>query len=228
MQLKNKTAVVTGGTDGLGLAIVSKLLDEGCTVHTISRSGKLKNSINNDKLFTHKCNVTSFIELEGVANDIGNIDILINDAGVWLCGTIEHNSEKLISELIDTNVKGVIYSSKAFLPKLRDARQAYIINISSMAGLRGKADHSVYVASKFAVTGFTESLSEDLKDSNIKVSGIYPGGMDTDMFEKAGVSRDTKNWLDTKKVAEIIIFMLSMEDAIALDHVTISKKQFAK
>lgn len=228
MQLKNKIAVVTGGTDGLGLSIVKKFLDEGCIVHAISKSGNSNEVINNDKFFVHKGNVTSYIEIKAIAKKIGDFDILINNAGIWLYGSVEENSDISISELIDTNIKGVIYSTKAFLPNMRGANPGYIINISSMAGLRGKANHSVYVASKFAVTGFTESLSEDLKNSNIKVSGIYPGGMNTRMFEKAGIPRDTHDWLDTEKVSEIIVFMLKVEDSVALDHIEISKKQITK
>lgn len=228
MKLKNKIAIVTGGSEGLGLSIVKKLLSEGCKVHIISRTKsrqeQVVSDINNDNLFTHQSDVSNYQEVSNTINDIGSVDILINNAGLWLEGNLEDNVAESISKVIDVNVKGVIYCTKAVLPIMKSKNGGYILNVSSTSGLKGREIQSVYVASKFAVTGFTESLKEDLKATNIKVAGFYPGGMNTKLFEKAGYPKKNSDWMDTDKVAEIIISILKLDDSMILDHVVINKR----
>ena len=228
MELKNKIVLVTGGTDGLGLSITKALLSEGAIVHTVSRDEKRQSEIigelKNPNLFTHKADVSSFKEMDSVVAEIGNIDILINNAGVWLEGPLESNSPEEIARVIDINTKGVIYTTKAVLPQMQKVNDGFIINISSTSGLKGKENQSVYVASKYAVTGFTESLKEDLKNTNIKVAGFYPGGMSTHLFEKAGFPKKNDDWMGTDKVAQVIIFILKQDDTMILDHVVLNKR----
>ena len=119
----------------------------------------------------------------------------------------------------------MIYTTKAVLPEMLKQKDGYIINVSSTSGLKGRAGQSVYASSKYGVTGFTESLQEDLKSTNVKVAGFYPGGMNTKLFEKAGDLKDNEDWMDTGKVAEILIFMLERDDTMVMDHVVLNKRQ---
>ncbi len=228
MELTNKVAIVTGGSDGLGLSIVKKLLFEGSFVHIISRDkdkqGKILSEIKNKNLFTHQVDVSNYEEISKAIKDIGDVDILVNNAGVWLEGNVEDNSPDSVAKTIDVNVKGVIFSTKAVLPILKRKNDGYIFNISSTSGLKGREGQSVYVASKFAVTGFTDSLKEDLKLTNIKVAGFYPGGMHTKLFDKAGYPKDNSKWMDTDKVANIIVSILKLDDSMILDHVVLNKR----
>ena len=228
MELNNKVILITGGTDGLGLSITEALLKEGAIVHTVSRNeqrqSELKNQLNNPNLFTHKADVSSFVEISQIASDIGVIDVLINNAGVWIEGPLGNNAPEDISKVFDINSKGVVFTTKAVLPKMVERNSGFIFNISSTSGLRGKENQSVYVSSKYAVTGFTESLKEDLKNSNIKVTGFYPGGMSTQLFGKAGFPKDNADWMDTHKVAQIVVFILKLDDSMNLDHVVLNKR----
>jgi 3-oxoacyl-[acyl-carrier protein] reductase len=228
MNLKDKVAIVTGGSEGLGLSIVKKLISEGCSVHIISRTKskqeKVVSEISNENLFIHQSDVSNYGEVLDAINSIGDVDILINNAGLWLEGNLESNEAESISKVIDVNVKGVIYSTKAVLPVMKNKNDGYILNVSSTSGLKGREGQSVYVASKFAVTGFTESLKEDLKATNIKVVGFYPGGMNTTLFEKAGFPKKNSDWMDTEKVADIIVSILKIDDSMILDHVVLNKR----
>lgn len=229
MLLQNKIAVVTGGSEGLGLSIVKKLLQEGCHVHIISRDAekqaKSLRELNAPNLYAHAADVSDYKSIAEIADKIGEIDILINNAAIWLEGEVETNSYEEISKLIDVNTKGVIFTTKAFLPTLKKRDEAFILNISSTSGLKGRENQSVYVASKFAVTGFTDALKEDLASTNIKVAGFYPGGMNTALFSKAGFPKENQDWMDTDKVADIIVTMLKLDETMILDHVVLNKRK---
>lgn len=228
MELKNKIAVVTGGSEGLGLSIVKKLIGEGCKVHVISREAKkqenVKQEINNQDLLFHQADVSKYDEVSKAISEIGQVDILINNAGIWLEGDLDSYDPDMISSVIDINTKGVIYTTKAVLPIMRKNDDGHILNVSSTSGLKGREGQSVYVASKFAVTGFTDSLKEDLKSTNIKVAGFYPGGMNTRLFEKAGFPKNNADWMETDKVADVIISILKLDDSMILDHVVLNKR----
>lgn len=228
MELKNKVAVVTGGSEGLGLSIVKKLLGEGCKVHIISRDAtkqeSVKKEIDNQDLLFHQADVSNYNEISKSISDIGQVDVLINNAGIWLEGDLDSHDPETISTVIDVNTKGVIYTTKAVLPVMKKNDNGYILNVSSTTGLKGREGQSVYVASKYAVTGFTDSLKEDLKATNIKVAGFYPGGMNTKIFEKAGFPKKNEDWMDTDKVADVVVTMLKLDDSMILDHVVLNKR----
>lgn len=230
MQLKDKTVVITGGSDGLGYSIAKALVKKKAKVILIARDQEkmdaaLKNLGAHTKAF--RADVSKWKEIEKISKEINEIDILINNAGVWIEGALEDNSPEEISQAIDINFKGAIYTSKAFLPVLRKQAEGHIINISSTSGLRGRNGQAVYAASKFAVTGFTESLKMDLEKTNVRVSGFYPGGMNTGLFAKAGSPKDNSDWMDTSKVAEIIVFMLERNLTMVMDQVVLNKRQTA-
>jgi 3-oxoacyl-[acyl-carrier protein] reductase len=228
MQLHNKVAVVTGGSSGLGLSIVTALINRGCHTHIIARSATtleaVAQSLNSKLLTIHSGDVTNFSQLESTVKAIGHIDILINTAGVWLEGSLVENPVEEITKVLDINLKGVIYSTKVVLPQMLKNNDGYIINVSSTSGLKGRTNQAIYAASKYGVTGFTQSLQEDLVSTNVKVAGFYPGGMSTDLFAKAGTPKSNGDWMDTDKVAEVIIFMLERDDTMIMDHVVVNKR----
>lgn len=232
MELANKTVVITGGSDGLGFALAKQFLHKGTRVCIIGRNQNkvddavkvLSDSAPGSQINGFTADVRNLGELNEVAANIGTTDILINNAGVWLEGSLAQNSEQEISNAIDINLKGVIYTTKAFLPQLEKSQEAHIINVSSTSGLRGRANQAIYVASKYGVTGFTDSLKADLEKTNIKVSGFYPGGMRTGLFEKAGNHKEHSDWMDAGAVAEVITFMIERDASMVMDHVVVNKR----
>jgi 3-oxoacyl-[acyl-carrier protein] reductase len=228
MELENKVAVVTGGSEGLGLSVVKSLLKEKVIVHVFSKDlakqNSMKEEISDINLHTHSLDITDYSAIATEVESIGDIDILINNAGIWLEGGLEDCDEEDISRTIDVNTKGVIYCTKALLPSMLKNNSGYIMNVSSTSGIKGRAGQSVYCASKWAVTGFTEALKDDLKGTDIKVVGFYPGGMNTKLFEKSGFPKEIDDWMDTDKVAEIITFMLKLDDTMLIDHLVLNKR----
>lgn len=228
MKLKGKTALITGGSTGLGFSIAKKLLERKMNVaicgRKIPKLKKAKEKLSSNRLATYKCDVSNYSQVEKMIDKIGDVDVLINNAGIWLEGEIVENTPKQIQEVIDSNLLGTILVTKATLPQMKKQNDGFIINITSTSALKGRDNQSVYVASKFGVRGFTDSLKIDLKDTNIKVTGFYPGGMNTRMFEKAGAPKENKDWMNTDKVAEIITFILERDESLIMDHIVVNKR----
>jgi NADP-dependent 3-hydroxy acid dehydrogenase YdfG len=226
----SKKVLITGGSDGLGLATAKLLVTKGYQVNILGRDQtklhQAAQEINNPELKTWQCDLTDYEQVAATAAKIGALDILINNAGIWLEGSLGSNEPKVIAQVVDTNFKGVIYATKAFLPEMLKQNSGIILNISSTSGLRGRSNQAVYAASKWAVTGFTECLKEDLAATKIKVIGFYPGGMATKLFAKAGTPKPNENWMSPEKVAGVIAFALETDASMNLDHIVLNK--FAK
>lgn len=227
MDLKSKTVLLTGGSEGLGLSIAKKLIEAGSVVHITGRTEetleKAKEEINSPSLYTHQVDASDYTQTKNLVEEIGDIDVLINNAGMWIEGPLESYDPTYISKVIDVNTKGVIYNTLAVLPQMKQRDSGYILNVISTSGITPKENQSVYVASKFAISGFTDSLKEELKPTNVKIAGFYPGGMNTRLFEKGNSPKDISKWMDTDKVAEVIIFMLTRDISMTMGHVVLTK-----
>ncbi len=227
MQLKNKSVVITGGSDGLGFSLAKSLLAKGAIVNIIARD---KNKLDlvvkqlGSNAVGFSADVSNWQEIEQVSRKIESVDVLINNAGVWIEGSLLDCEIDKIDQAIDINLKGVIYTTKAFLPKLQKETESHVLNVVSTSGLKGRDGQSVYCASKFGVSGFTESLKVDLEKTNVKVTGFYPGGMHTHLFDKAGNPKSNQDWMSTDKVADIITFMLEQDISMVMDQVVLNKR----
>lgn len=213
MNLQNKTALVTGGSEGLGLEISRLLLKQGAEVIICARNkDKLdiaSKELNSPKLRTMVCDVTNFKQVELLVKNIAKLDILINNAGLYIEGALINQKPQDISNVLDVNLKGLIYVTKVCLPLLMKQSEAYIVNVASTKGIEVAKDLSVYSASKWGVRGFTKSLQKDLEDTDIKVFGFYPASMKTNFHSKAGVEKNKQNWMTAKDAAESVIFAIS-------------------
>ncbi|NQD70889.1 SDR family oxidoreductase [Sphingobacterium shayense] len=195
-----KVWFVTGASKGLGLILVKKLLERGYLVAATSRDlhslvaevGHPSNSflpISMD--LTDNENVKTAIDQ--CVNHFGHIDVVVNNAGFGLIGTIEELSDKEVRENFDVNVFGSLNVIRNATPYLRRQRSGHIFNIASIGGYSGGfAGFDIYCSSKFAVAGFTEGLAEALKDFGVHASVVYPGYFRTN-FLKSGSIRTAEN-----------------------------------
>ena len=192
--LKGKTAVVTGGSRGIGAAICEKLASCGVNVAIIYNGNEQKAVEVREKALQHgvaaecfKCNVADFEQCKKTAADIaekfGGIDILVNNAGITRDNLIVSMSEEEFDSVINTNLKGCFNMIKAFSRNFIKRKYGKIINISSVSALMGLAGQANYSASKAGMIALTKSVARELASRNIRCNAIAPGFIATDMTE---------------------------------------------
>ena len=193
MLLKGKVAIVTGGTRGIGYAIVKKFLEEGAAVSVWgSREESVSKALASLKAENPDWNVNGFWPTltdaasvaeatEKVKEAFGRVDILVNNAGVSARESIYTYDPEAFKNTIDLNLNAVFYCSQAAAKIMKEQGGGVILNTSSMVSLYGQPSGSAYPASKFAVNGLTHSLARELGKDNIRVNAVLPGITKTDM-----------------------------------------------
>jgi len=210
-----KKIIITGASDGLGKAIARELKEHELIL--ISKDeNKLKELSNKLNCKYYVCDLKDYNKIEEIVSKIDDVDILINNAGIWLAGDLEENTFEQISNCIDVNTKAPIYMTKAVLPIMRKNKQGLIINVCSQSSFDNDDFSTVYNASKWAMRGFNRSIQRVLSKENIKVTGFYPGFMQTDLFKKAGNDYDTSTGLEVEKVAKAIRFITECDEDIII------------
>ncbi len=195
-----KIAIITGSTKGIGKDIAYTLAKDGYNVVINSRNQK--DTEKTAKEISENTNATvigiaanvsdvSAVEqmIKKTLDEFGQIDVLVNNAGVLVVKTVLETTEKEWDDLLDTNLKGVFVCTKAVLPQMISQNSGCIVNISSGAGKSGFSELSAYCSSKFGVVGFAESLAEEVSQNDIRVVTICPGAVATDM-QKQFMSED--------------------------------------
>jgi|GEM_PF-276055 len=224
-----KVILISGGSDGLGKAIAKKLAPNNRVIILSHNKEKLEATARELNCDFVEAELTDYDSLKSAVKQViekhQTIDVLINNAGIWMEGKLEDNEPSKIKELIDVNTTGTIFLTRAVLPEMRAKKSGQIINIVSQDGLCAKKDRSVYHASKWALTGFTKCLQEDLADENIKVTGVYPGLLKTNLFEKSGVKRDLTDALDPAEVALFIETVINLSTSTYIPEFSIKNKQ---
>lgn len=221
MLLKDKSALVTGGTRGIGFAIAKRLAAEGCSVFICGRSRKsvsesLVQLSQIGRVDGEVCDVRSEDQVRMMIAEaerrFGGIDILINNAGVGYFGkTVEDTCGDEFRETLETNLFGVFYTCHYAIPSMRRRGGGYIVNISSLAGQNPHPKMAAYNASKFGLNGFTEALMQEVRQDNIKVSYICPGSVNTAFG--GGQPDDTNAWqLQPDDIAQVVMDLLAMPE----------------
>ncbi|MCA1032632.1 SDR family oxidoreductase [Bacillus timonensis] len=208
------TILITGAGSGLGKELAIQYAKKGHTIILVGRDQQKLDAVKefivnqNGSAYSYSLDITSIKQVEQVTETILNkheVSFLINNTGIGHFGSLQTLKIAQIDSIIDTNVKGTIYLTKVLLSHLLKRKHAKIINIISTAGLKGKVNESVYVASKYAVRGFTESLVKELETTNISVTAVYMGGMDTPFWNGSTHIKDKSRLRSPKEVASLIL-----------------------
>ena len=193
--LKDRVAVVTGAGSGIGRATAIELAREGCdlAISDVNEAGLAQTAeairALGRRACSHRVDVSDKERMRRYADEVvaeyGRVNVLINNAGVTVTAEFQDHSLEDFEWLIGINFWGVVYGCKFFLPHLKQAGEGHIVNLSSVFGFAGFPAQSSYCASKFAVRGFSESLWVELREHNIGVTSIHPGGVRTNIAKSA-------------------------------------------
>jgi 3-oxoacyl-[acyl-carrier protein] reductase len=216
--LAGQVAVITGAGRGIGAAIAHELSRLGATAvlcgrtlatlesaaRAIAQTGRKPEAV--------QCDVTSLQSVEAAAKHVegsfGRVDILVNNAGVGgFGGPLHQLPPDAWDEILNTNLRGVYYTTRAFAPMMIRARAGHIINISSLAGKNALPNGAAYAASKWGLNGLSYSMAEELRGHNIRVAVICPGSTNTDLSPHAG--KDHSRMLQPEDVAHTVAMLVT-------------------
>lgn len=221
-----KTIVVTGGSAGIGKAIIERLSGPDVTLVSLSRDeakGQAAAKALNCRFIA--CDVSDYASVDRaiaqVIKDCGPIEAVVNDAGLWIEGPLDDNQPERMRDVILTNTLGVLNVSHAVVPGMKAAGRGTIINISSSAGLTAKPERVVYDASKWGVTGLGRALQLELAPFGIRVTTIYPSTTETGLFDNAGNPKPFNHALEPDDVAQAVEFVLKLDPGICIPDLSI-------
>lgn len=238
--LSGRVAVVTGGSSGLGKAAAVALARGGADVAVLARSRADLDLTVNELAENGQVRALAVpVDLADsdalqqaighVRTELGQVDILVNAAGTDVPGSVEELDPVDWDKVLNVNLRAVYLLSRAVFPDMRSRGGGTIINVGSVAGRRGWANASAYCASKFALTGLTQALAAEGREHRIKVSLLYPGGMDTswgawspsERGDQAGEA-DSARALPPAHVAELITWIAASPPDMVLNEVTVT------
>lgn len=206
-KLENKTAIITGGSKGIGKGIVEKFAEEGCNIAFtyLSSESSAKEVEKNAKSYgvkvkKYKSDASDFEQstdlIDNIINDFGSYDILINNAGITKDNLLLRMDEESWKKVIDINLNSCFNLTKCAIREFMKKKEGIIINISSIVGVKGNAGQSNYSASKAGINGFTKSVALELGSRNIRCNAIAPGFIETDMTSQ-GDGKLLESWIES-------------------------------
>ena len=210
--------VITGATGGVGKNLTNHFLEKNWEVIAFVRD---KNKLSESHFGDLKCidvDIKNFKSVKKAFGKINNIDLLINNASVFLSKEFKNCNEDDINNIIDTNLKGTMYCT---LEALKVMKKGRIINISSVSGLHGIENQSIYSASKFGLMGFSDSLAQETTRKNILISNICPGGINTPLWnENNKYPGNVDDIIQSDDITKCVEFIYNLPDNMVLKNIT--------
>jgi len=233
MQLKDKVAIATGASRGLGREIAVALGGEAATVVLAARDkAMLEETAQLVDRGGGKADVVvlELTQEQSIKNLIrhtqqrfGRLDILVNCAGVTHSAALEQTATSDFQRCMAVNAQGPFILCREALPLLRKAERACIINISSVVGIKGYPLQSAYTASKHALRGMSISLAEELRNTNVRVHVICPGGIDTEMVSQVRPDINKDELIEPGEIAELVLYLATHSGNAVIDELHIRR-----
>ena len=230
--MNKKYALVTGATKGIGKAVVFGLAEKGYNVAFCSRTNsdgvlvleELKKQYPNQNFFFSECDVRNKTSIDHYINvllkDFSNqIDVLVNNAGVFFPGSIIEEEEDQLAMMIETNLYSAYHITRIIAPLMIAKKQGAIFNMCSVASLHAYPNGGSYSISKFALHGFSKVLREELKTHNIKVTSVFPGATWSDSWK--GVNLPTERLMEPEDIAKLITATLELSHAANVEDIIV-------
>lgn len=229
-ELKDKVAIVTGASSGIGASIAETLSQHGVKVVLTGRNearlsdvAKQLQENSQSEIDTHIVDVTQKDEVAKLVketeNKFGHVDILVNSAGLMLSSAITDGDVEAWENMIDVNVKGTLYGINAVLPIFLNQSTGHIINIASISGFEVTKQSTLYSASKEAVHTITQGLEKELAKTGVRVTSISPGMVDTPL--SGNTDWGSRKKLDPQDIAEAVVYALQQPSHVNINEVTV-------
>lgn len=228
MNIKNKTAIVTGASSGLGAAISKALVGAGAKVFGIARNEtKLQDRQNyiGSAFIPVSLDITDEKALKSWFSETFSAgkspDILVNNAGTGAFGKIDEMPSEEWYKMINTNLNGMYSITSEVVKFMKQKNEStHIINIGSILGITTRAEGAAYSATKYGISGFSEALFKELRGDNIKVTCLNPGSIDTRFFKSSGI-KSHRNMLQAEDVASTLLHILKTPDNMLISEMTV-------
>ena len=232
-KLTDKVAIVTGASRGIGRATSIALARQGATVVLAARdisklqeTAEIIDNAGGESLIV----TTDLLKEDSIKNLVhttkdkfGRLDILINNAGVTHSAKLEDTTTEAWQQCMQVNATAPFILCRQALPLLKKSLTSYIINISSVVGVKGYPLQSAYTASKHALRGMTISLAEELNGTNIRVHLICPGGVDTDLIPQVRPDLKSQDLMRPEEIAELVIYLVTHDGIAFIDELHIRR-----
>lgn len=224
-----RVAVVTGATSGVGEYIAESMVKKGWRVFGIGRNPEKLRELN-EKLGSAFIGIAADIRnfeavkevFARVEREAGEIDILVNNASVFKMLEYDKCSQNDIDSIIDTNLKGTMYCTLAAVGIMKTKKKGRIINIASVASTHGIPKQAIYCASKYGLNGFAEALNQELIPHNISITTIYPGGINTPLWnDKNPYPGNIDDLLKPQDIVRLVEYIVELEPYVILKNMTI-------
>lgn len=195
MDLRGKTAVITGASSGIGRATALEMARRGANVVLAARRRELLEEVAAEcrslgvEAMTIPTDVTKPEQCRSLIDTAGHVDILVNNAGFAILSSIVEAAEPDLQEMMDTNYFGAVHCTRAVLPQMLARGDGTIVNVGSIGGIMGFARMGGYCATKFALVGFTEALRDEILPSGVRVALVCPATTDSEFFLRAEVKK---------------------------------------
>jgi short-subunit dehydrogenase len=226
-----KLIVVTGGSKGIGKAILAKFASQGFDLVTCSRNAaeltilkdEFKTSYPGIDVFTFKADLSEKTQVVAFTDFVlrlnRNIDVLVNNAGYFLPGEISSEPEGTLESMIHANVYSAYYTTRGLIHLMKEKKHGHIFNICSIASIKAYANGGSYAITKFALLGFSKCLREELKTYGIRVTAVMPGATKTRSWE--GVDLPDERFMKIEDVAETIFAANSLSERSVVEEIII-------
>ena len=229
-----KLAVVSGGTRGIGKAIVEQFAQNGFDVVVSARkeADLLDLQVFIEKKYAVKCIIkqadlsvkTSVFELADFILSLNRtVDVLVNNAGAFIPGNVHEEADGILEQLIETNLYSAYYLTRGLTPKMIEQKSGHVFNICSVASLKAYPNGGSYSISKFALLGFSKVLREEMKNFGVKVTSIMPGAVYTDSWAGAGIPKE--RFMTVEDVAQTIWSAYSLSKNAVIEDIVMRPQE---
>jgi NADP-dependent 3-hydroxy acid dehydrogenase YdfG len=223
----NKNIIITGASSGLGLDLAKQLVNAGANVFgTCNNPDNIKpaiDSINSKKFKLIQCDVSDSYQSKKIFDEFKQVDILINNAGIYVEGKSIENRPVKINEIFQTNLVGAINSTNLALPKMLEQNSGIIYFVGSSCAIETKENRSIYAASKSGLKSFAEHTRKDYVGTDIQIMELYPQGMQTNLFKNSGKPKPLDKLMPIEKVASLILTTMEYSQWFNVGRVDLNK-----